>query len=257
MENNIDYRSNSRFWLGALFIVGGGLLLASKLGAPIPHWVFSWQVFLIAMGFYSGIKHRFQSGGWLILIGIGTYFLLDENMADYQLHQFLLPVMFMLVGVTFILYPKKRFFRNKNRWHTNWEYKTKQASDGAFNVGSTSSEDNVTIDEDSLYINSVFSGVKRTVFSKNFKGGEISCVFGGAEIDLLQADIQGTVTLKLDEVFGGIELRIPSNWTVQTQIDGMFHGVDDKRRFQENADANKVLILKGSAVFAGIEIKSH
>ena len=257
MENNINYRSNNRFWLGALFLVGGGLLLASKLGAPIPHWVFSWQVFLIAMGFYSGIKHRFQSGGWLILIGVGTYFLLDENLADYQLHQYLLPVMIMLVGVIFILCPKKRFFRNKNRWRYNWDDKAKHAFDGALNGDNTSSTGNATATEEVLYINSVFSGVKRTVFSKNFKGGEISCVFGGAEIDLLQADIQGIVTLKLDEVFGGIELRIPSNWTVQTQIDGMFHGVDDKRRFQENADPNKVLILKGSAVFAGIEIKSH
>jgi len=109
-----------------------------------------------------------------------------------------------------------------------------------------------------LNISSVFSGVERKILSKNFKGGRIACVFGGAEIDFTQADIQGEVLLKIEQVFGGTKLIVPNNWTVVNDIDGVFHGAEDKRtNFSANTtDPNKVLRVKGSAVFAGIEIKS-
>ena len=252
MENNY-YRSNSRFWLGALFIVGGGLLLASKLGAPIPYWVFSWQVLLIALGLYSGIKHRFQNGGWLIMMGIGTYFLLDERILDVNLHQYLLPVMIILVGIIFVLFPKSRCFKNKNRFKIrDWENRFQENF-----TNETSNPSEVIKGDDSIYINSVFSGVKRNILSKNFKGGEITCIFGGVEINFMQADIQGTAVLKLEQVFGGLQLVLPANWTVQNEIDGTFQGVDDKRRFLNSTDPDKVLVLRGSSVFAGIQIKGY
>ena len=112
---------------------------------------------------------------------------------------------------------------------------------------------------DFIKIDSVFSGVNRTILSKNFQGGKIACVFGGAEIDLTQADITGTVTIKMEVVFGGVKLIVPSNWGVQSDIDGAFHNVDDKRKYNSaiTADPNKMLILRGSAVFGGVEVKSY
>jgi hypothetical protein len=62
--------------------------------------------------------------------------------------------------------------------------------------------------------------------------------------------------LDLHEVFGGITLTVPSNWTVKNDIDGVFHGVDDQRNNQVQPDADKLLILQGSAILAGVEIKS-
>jgi flagellar basal body rod protein FlgF len=75
----------------------------------------------------------------------------------------------------------------------------------------------------------------------------------------MQADIQGRAELRMDEVFGGIKLLIPQSWTVRNEIDGVFHGVEDKRNAYGSVvtDENKVLVLSGSAVFAGIEIKSY
>jgi hypothetical protein len=110
-----------------------------------------------------------------------------------------------------------------------------------------------------LHITSIFSGIKRTVLSKNFKGGYICCVFGGAEIDFTQTDINGKVVLGIDEAFGGIKLTIPPHWIVQNEIESIFHGFEDKRNPVSTIHANqdKILILKGSSVFAGIEIKSY
>lgn len=110
---------------------------------------------------------------------------------------------------------------------------------------------------ETIKVDSVFSGVQRKILSKNFKGGKIAAVFGGADIDLTQADIQGEVVLKLDVVFGGVKLIVPPHWTVYNTIEGVFHGVDDKRKFNAEAVSEKKLFLKGSVVFGGVEVRSY
>ena len=103
----------------------------------------------------------------------------------------------------------------------------------------------------------VFSGAKRVVLSKNFKGGDITCFMGGAEVDLSQADIQGKAIIDATAVFGGIKLIVPSNWDVKIENHAAFGNVEDKRSMQTlNADSSKQLIIDGTAVFGGIEIKN-
>jgi len=255
MEDNqfSQYKRNNRFWLGAGFIIGGGLLLASKLGAPIPDWVFSWEMFPFILGLYLGIRHRFQGIGWLIWIGIGAYYLLDEKIPDARLHQYILPIMIISLGLIFIISPKSRCFGRSGEWRRRrWESKIGEEFGISNNIVTDAADG-----ENSLFVNSVFSGIKRNILSKNFKGGEITCIFAGVELDFMQADIQGTAILKVEQVFGGIEIRVPANWTVRNEIDGAFHGMEDKRRFTDATDPNKVLVLRGSSVFAGIEIKSY
>ena len=58
--------------------------------------------------------------------------------------------------------------------------------------------------------------------------------------------------------FGGAKIIVPSNWVVQNEIDGVFHGVEDKRNYNSSGlNSDKVLVLKGSAVFGGVEIRSY
>ena len=62
MEHNENdtqrYRGagNPRIWSGLILVAAGVLLLAYKMGAPIPQWVFTWPVLLIAIGLLAGIK---------------------------------------------------------------------------------------------------------------------------------------------------------------------------------------------------------
>ena len=37
-------------------------------------------------------------------------------------------------------------------------------------------------------------------------------MFGGAEINFMQADIQGRVELEVNQVFGGTKLIVPAHW---------------------------------------------
>jgi predicted membrane protein len=112
--------------------------------------------------------------------------------------------------------------------------------------------------EDFIDSTSIFGGIKKNIISKNFKGGDITNIMGGSEIDLTQADIHGTVRIDLTQVFGGTKLIVPSNWQVKAQMAAIFGGVEDKRSIQNTAlDPNKILLLDGTSIFGGIEIRSY
>jgi hypothetical protein len=244
--------------IGGLILVGvGAALLLRNTGFFLPGWLFSWPMILILVGIYTGFKHNFRNNSWIVLIAVGGFFLVSRFIPGLGLEPLFWPLIIIGVGVLFIVRPGKRDWLNmRSSMENNDRWKSSPYTTNAF--GSTQSTLS-TDSSDYLLIRSVFSGVKRTVVSKNFQGGHISSVFGGAEIDLSQSEITSPVTIKFEVVFGGAKLIVPAHWAVQNEIDGIFHGVDDKRRFNPSANLNpeKVLILKGSAVFGGIEIRSY
>ena len=259
MDNEKKQYSNSRFWTGLFLLGAGSLLLAKKLGVAIPHWMLTWEFFLIALGVFIGFKHNFKNKSWFILIIIGGFFLLENQMPEIGLREYFWPIAIIGLGLLFLLKPK----REHGRWsREKWQDRCNEKYGWQKNVEGNNiimGEHISASDNDTFYIRSVFSGVQKRILSKNFKSGKISCVFGGAEIDFMQADIQGRAELRMDEVFGGVKLLVPQSWTVKNEIDGIFHGVEDKRNAYGSVvtDENKVLVLCGSAVFAGIEIKSY
>ncbi|MBL0132131.1 MAG: hypothetical protein IPP43_14385 [Chitinophagaceae bacterium] len=111
--------------------------------------------------------------------------------------------------------------------------------------------------DDFVNTNCVFGGTKRNILSKEFKGGDIVNLFGGTEINLSQADIQGTVVIEITNFFGGTKLIVPSNWEVKSEAVMVFGGVDDKRSIPASTETSgKILVLRGTVIFGGIEIKS-
>ena len=254
-NKNFRGRENGRV-IGGLILVGvGAALLLRNMGFFFPNWLFSWPIILILVGIYSGFKHQFRNNSWLILIGVGGFFLVDDFIPQLGLQPLFWPIIIIGAGLIFILRPRGNNWRNlkKDVDYNQW----KTTGTNSVNAEDTPVIDGFTDGNDWLQVQSIFSGVKKNIVSKNFQGGNISCIFGGAEIDLTQSDIKGRAVLKLEMIFGGSKLILPANWTVQNEITGVFHGVDDKRKFNTPASPGKVLILKGSAVFAGIEIRSY
>jgi len=258
MEKNKNFsgRENGRV-IGGLILVGIGVVfLLRNMGMDylFPHWLFSWQMILILVGIYSGFKQNFRNNSWIILIAVGCFFLISDYMPELGLKPLFWPIIIIGVGLMFILKP------GKNEWQNlKSDLNIKKLPDLP-DISLHQTATNIPPDRsDYLVVRSVFSGVVKNVVSKNFQGGNISCVFGGAEVDCSQAEINGRVTIKLEMVFGGAKIVVPPHWAVQNEIDGFFHGIDDKRRFNPDATINpgKVLILKGSVVFGGLEIRSY
>jgi len=94
--------------------------------------------------------------------------------------------------------------------------------------------------------------------SKTFKGGRISSMFGGVDIDLTQADIQGEVVIDISVTMGGIKLVIPPHWQLRSEVSTVLGGMDDARPMPQGGfSTDKILVLKGSVLMGGIEIRAY
>ncbi len=105
----------------------------------------------------------------------------------------------------------------------------------------------------------VFSGGKRVIADPNFQGAKYDAVFGGYELDFRRAEIAGdAAVLELNAVFGGIEARVPESWSVMMKGAGVFGGFVDSTSQPDPRlyPSPKRLIVKGGAVFGGVEIKN-
>jgi hypothetical protein len=110
---------------------------------------------------------------------------------------------------------------------------------------------------ESLDLTAVLSSTKKIVFSKNFVGGDVTCVMGGAEIDLSNADIQGRARVDITCFMGGAKLWVPANWNIHSDITVLLGGIDDKRNNRNvQVDFGKTLIIDGVCFMGGIEINS-
>ena len=104
----------------------------------------------------------------------------------------------------------------------------------------------------------VFGGGKRQFNGRDFTGGKFDCVFGGFEIDLRGANMIGdSAVLEINAVFGGAGVRIPSTWLADIRGTGVFGGFsDDTVAPRLDTPGLKRLIIKGGAVFGGVNIKN-
>lgn len=96
------------------------------------------------------------------------------------------------------------------------------------------------------------------IYNKSFKGGEVVTVFGGAEINLLNADFTGVINIETVQLFGGAKLIVPSHWEVSTaEAVAVFGGIEDKRPNNVPTDPTKRLIVRGTIIFGGLEIRTY
>ncbi len=225
---------NGRLWGGLVIVIVGGILLARQVGADIPSWVLSWPMLLIGVGLFIGVRHSFRNPGWVVPVIIGTVFLVDRYYYDFDVMKYFWPVFIIGIGLFMIL-------KSRSKSHSDWNVQVQEGS------------------EDVLDTVTIFGGVKKNIISKQFKGGEAVTVFGGTELNLMQADTQDRIVLELVQVFAGAKLIVPPHWKIQTdEMVTIFGGLNDKRPVvAQTAEDNKVLILKGTCIFGGIDIKSY
>lgn len=111
--------------------------------------------------------------------------------------------------------------------------------------------------EEYLRGTAVLSGFKRQVRSQVVKGGELTAIFGGFELDLRPAGMEGeTLVLDLFLLFGGGEIRVPEEWDVSIEVTAVAGGVGDKTAALPEAGSRRPrLVLRGVILFGGVEVK--
>ena len=114
-----------------------------------------------------------------------------------------------------------------------------------------------TVDElERLSTVAVWSGVERKVLSQEFRGGDITAVMGGAEIDLRGArPVPTGAVIEVLAVWGGIDLTVPENWRVVNQATVIMGAIEDKSKIP-GPESTHTLIVRGFVMMGGVEIKN-
>jgi predicted membrane protein len=233
-------RMTKKFTFGLVIILAGLTLLAYNFGIITHHWksiFFSWQMLLIVIGIISLMSRENWVPG-IILISVGGFFLLPRLffLPDNFVHNFW-PLVLIGAGllIIFRIYPTNRFRRQFG------------------------TENHRVSQEGMIHEEVVFGDSKQRITSQDFRGGMVHCVFGSIEVDLTQAKLaEGTNVLDLSVVFGGVTVIIPCDWKVEMKMASVLGGFADKRvHVKEQIDPNRVLLIKGNAVFGGGELKSY
>ncbi|NDE61932.1 MAG: hypothetical protein EB038_06980 [Cyclobacteriaceae bacterium] len=204
---------------------------------------------------------------------------------DLGIEKFFVPLVFIGVGI-YLIYKRNQENRALEQAQQAWENnrKRKELQEGEANANVAVEAKEVTdqaitsvLEEssgrakkegeytratgttfiDQIRCNAFFSGVKRKLMTRNFEGGKLTAIFGSIDLDLTQVDFSGEVILQVEIGFGGVVLLVPPHWDIRTEVTTIAAGLEDKRLFREGGvDPNKVLVLKGTQFFGGLEIKS-
>jgi hypothetical protein len=222
----------------AVVIIGiGSLLLLSNLHIVyVENWWRYWPVLIIAAGIAKILDNDRQSGRTFgaLVAGAGALLLLNNmNIIELTWEAFW-PAVLIGIGVLMLV----------NRI-SGPQILMRRGPDPA-------------LPEGTFQAAAIFSGFKRKVTEGNFRGAHLTAIFGGGELNLRQAGMEGdSAVVYATAIFGGIEIKVPDNWLVTSDGTGIFGGFADSTAHPAAGYPGvKRLIVKGEAVFGGVEVKN-
>jgi len=230
--------SDKRILIGVVLVTAGIILLLNMLRVLpgiFPDFLISWKSILIVIGVILIITEKNKTTGFVLLV-IGSMFLATDifNRSFWEVLKFAVPVILIIAGISLLL--KTQSYSHK--------------------------EINKPVDGDADdYINDVniFGGGEKRISSKSFKGGKVTAIFGGSEVDLRQAKLApGINAIELACIFGGVTIFVPEGWHVKNDVSAVFGGFSDKRIFYSKSEVHQpesVLYIKGTVIFGGGELK--
>lgn len=195
-----------------------------------------WPSILILMGIFGLISRDSSKLSNLVVLGIGLFFQLRNlGYINISIWQILWPSILIIIGLSII-------FKKDTRKHKS-------------EVDPEKWEKENIVNEDIVDYFTIFSGIENTNYSKNFKGGKLTAIFAGIELDLRDAEIdEKTAVLNITAIFGGVDIIVPSHWNVEVKSTPIFGGVEKHTKYNKDEDT-PTLKIDGIAIFGGIEIK--
>ena len=228
--------------VGGLIVLIGLMILLDNMGIVRIHDVWRyWPVLLIVVGVAKVVESRAPAGYiWGGVITLAGALLLLDNL-DILVFDFNLiwPLLLIAFGLSMLL----RSIERKK-----------------YLASATSGTGAAPVDESSsCNAFAVFGGSKRRINTPDFRGGDAVAVFGGVEFDLRGANMTvDQAVIDVNVVCGGLEVRVPENWTIINRAMTIFGGVEDKT-MQSKAEPNTKsphLLITGSVVFGGISLRN-
>lgn len=232
-----DHFTSNRAIIGVVLVLAGLFLVIRNTGV-FPNFIddiiFSWPMLLITIGLVITIGSSGSKTSGIIVMAVGGFFLIPIIFREtFHVYNMFWPSIFIIVGVIFI-------FARRQSWGT---------------VSSSTQTGDDFID----YVN-IFSGGERQIVSDNFRGGKVTAIFGGNELDLTKAKLApGTSVIEIACIFGGTTIIVPDDWYVKLEVTPILGGFGDSRKLHagKTFSSDRMLVIKGAVVFGGGELKSY
>lgn len=220
---HVDRRPLPQIVLGLLIIAIGVIALLGRAdvldaGALISTW---WPMLIIGVGIASLLTAPRAWVGPLVVIAIGIFFQLSTlGVVDGGLWDFLWPIGLIVLGLAILLRLGGR------------------------------SDDSAVVDAAVIWW-----GTELRTTSQQFRGGGLSAIMGGIEVDLRQAGIESRADISVFVWWGAVEIKVPPTWRVRMDGLPILGGWEDKTTLPESSSAPE-LRVHVTAVMGGVEVKN-
>lgn len=214
-------RPLSQIVIGVLVVTIGVIALLGQTGVLdagvlISTW---WPMLIVALGLAALVAAPRAWIGPLLVVTVGVGLQLSRlDVIDVNLWGFLWPVLIILLGLAIL-----------------------------FRLGTQST------DADTVSSAVIWWGAERATTSQQFRGGSLSAIMGGIELDLRQADIVGRADVSVFVWWGGVEIIVPPTWRVRVDGLPLLGGWENKTGTPERPDAPE-LAVHVTAIMGGVEI---
>ncbi len=259
-------RSAPRLVLGLVAIGLGILFTLDRLGFEVHagSLLEYWPVLLIAAGLGKMLQPRGCPGrGFGVVVAfVGTWLLLENlDVLPYRLWDFW-PVLLVVLGISMVWRAVGRPGGRAPLWghHEPLAVGPDPGSPSGAEPGvpapvaspaGAGADAVATVDCFAL-----LGASRRRSISQDFRGGSLFAMMGGCELDLRSASIRGgQAVLDVFAMWGGIEVKVPQDWSVALHGTPILGGFDDKTTHAAG-DGSKVLVVTGTAIMGGVEIKN-
>jgi len=217
-----------------------------------------WPLFLIVPGFASLAWPRKNADRlWgVILVAIGTLFLLRNLGIFWISFHHVWPVVLVAIGAYLVW---RAIDSRPSPPGGGDDAVGRRAHDGAMggieatrDLRSPSVSTGDRLDEFAM-----FGGGDRTIRSQSFRGGNVTAILGGFDIDMRDAVMAGdAASIEVFVMMGGIDLKVPETWTVVIDVTPFMGGASYRRRGQTTGEGPpKVLTVRGFVFMGGVDVK--
>jgi predicted membrane protein len=213
--------------LGILFFLDNLDIINFRHALPF------WPLALFVVGVVKICDSTNRNGVFVgaALAGAGVLMLLNRLGFLYISWRSLWPLALILLGVAVLLRPATRR-----------------------DVATVNLDKGAADKEEYLDVTAILGGFQRRVTTAHLRGGEITAVMGGCELDMRSASIDGEAVIHIFAVMGGITIKCPVDWTIVLEGTPILGGFDEKTA--PPPDNSKRLIVRGYAIMGGVEIRN-
>jgi hypothetical protein len=238
METNPRFRLTGHVIIGLLIIACGVAFLLDNLGIIDAGNFFKfWPALVVLYGVARAIECPLGQMRviWLGIALVGFFLLLDRmHLIYFRLHEWW-PLILIVIGIGMLVTSMRRR-----------PFAGASPSDSA---GKDPSSE--------IHLAAVMGGFKRRIESQNFRGGSLTAVLGGCDLDMRRAEIEGEeAVLEVFAFWGGIDLKVPETWTIVPQAMPIMGGIDDKTTPPRDGKGKR-LIINGMLIMGGMQISNR